>query len=336
VIVLDALDECKDNRTTSIILSSLSRHVDALLPLKILVTSRPEPNITTVFKWTELGLVTERLILHEVELSVVQNDINLFLTMNFRKIGLFYGLDNAWPAVEDINALASLSFGLFIFAATSLKFIQDQNYSDPRYQLAELLRNTTLTEASYPYHHLNQLYTQVLTKAFPNISSHLVGRLKMVLGTITLLQDPLPLLALEQLLNLKSGTVQETLLRLHSVIIVPDEEDRVIRLLHPSFFDFITNPTRCLNQNFVVNAVKQHTLLAHACLETMCGLKRDICEIKNHSILNHELDDLPARIAKHIPTHLQYAWSQAAGMVSQRSMHDGSWLTLAHQVCSNR
>jgi hypothetical protein len=71
VVVIDALDECKDSGTTSIILSSLSRHVDELSPLKFLVTSRPEHHITTAFRSRELIPATQRLILHEVELDVV-------------------------------------------------------------------------------------------------------------------------------------------------------------------------------------------------------------------------------------------------------------------------
>ena len=39
LIVIDALDECKDEGTTSIILSSLSCYVSEISPLKILVTS---------------------------------------------------------------------------------------------------------------------------------------------------------------------------------------------------------------------------------------------------------------------------------------------------------
>jgi hypothetical protein len=75
VIVLDALDECKDSGATSIILSALSRHVVGLLPLKILVTSRPEQNITMAFKSRPLGPAAQRLILHKIELGVVQHDI---------------------------------------------------------------------------------------------------------------------------------------------------------------------------------------------------------------------------------------------------------------------
>jgi len=43
VVVLDAIDECKDENATSLILSSLSRYIGLLEPLKFLVTSRLEP-----------------------------------------------------------------------------------------------------------------------------------------------------------------------------------------------------------------------------------------------------------------------------------------------------
>src|SRR6202035_1074754 len=128
------------------------------------------------------------------------------------------------------------------------------------------------------YHHLDQLYSQVLSFAFPNVSLKLSGRLKLILGSVALLRDPLSPIALERLLSLKLKTVRETLMHLHSVIIVPESEAGVVRLLHPSFFDFITNPIRCPNPAFVVNAAAQHTLLARACLEAMLqGLRQDIC-----------------------------------------------------------
>jgi hypothetical protein len=323
VVVLDALDECKESNATSTILSSLSLYVTELRPLKFLITSRPEIHINAAFKSRQLSLATQRLILHEVELGVVQDDIEHYLSSMLGRIGEHYGFGGIWPSTEDVRAVAQASFGLFIFAATSVKFIEDRNYCDPRGQLERLLRNTpTSAEASSPHHRLDQLYSQVLNLAFPDVSLKLSDRLKVVLGSICLLQDPLSSVALEQLLSLESFTVRQTLLYLHSVVIVPEDEAGIIRLLHPSFFDFITDPTRCLNPRFVVDATAQHTLLARACLEAMVrGLRRDICGIRNPSTLNTEVDDLPSRIASHIPPHLQYAcrrwaWHLANGMVS--------------------
>jgi hypothetical protein len=323
VVVLDALDECKDGGTTSIILSSLTRYVTELSPLKFIVTSRPENSITTAFKSKKLGPATERLILHEVELGVVQNDIEFYLSSKLAEIGLCHGLEETWPQAEDIHSLAVLSCGLFIFATTSVKFIGDRNYSDPDGQLESLLRNSpSAFEVSSPHYHLDQLYTQVLNHAFPDTSPALSSRLKTVLGSIVLLRDQLSSLALERLLDLKPHTVWKTLLHLHSVVIVPEDDVQVIRLLHPSFFDYITNPTRCVNSKFAVDSGSQHTLLARACLDVMKRLRRDICGIKDPSILNSEVEDLPTRIKTCIPPELQYAcrhwaWHISNGMVSE-------------------
>jgi hypothetical protein len=111
----------------------------------------------------------------------------------------------------------------------------------------------------------------------------------MVLGSIVHLQDPLSVIGLENLL--------------HSILIVPENDNHVIRLLHPSFPDFITNPERCSIPRYVVKLEEQHTLLAQASLVAMKGLHRDICQIKNHSLLNSEITDLPTRIAKYISLH---------------------------------
>ena len=319
VIILDALDECRDSGTTSIILSSLSRYVTELSPLKILVTSRPELNITTAFKSLTSS---QRLVLHEVELGVVQHDIEHYLTSKLSLIGESYGLANSWPAETDVRALARLSHGLFIFAATAVNFIQDRNDSSPRSQLADLLLNsaTVAERSSSPHHHLDRLYTQVLDHAFQEISPSLLRRIKIVLGTIIFLQDPLSPLALESLLHLNRNTVRETLAHLQSVIIVPENDAHIIRLLHPSFFDFLTDPARCKNAQFAMNAETQHTLLAHACLQAMRVLKRDICGIRNPFILNSEVNDLLSRITECIPPQVQYACRHWAWHLTNAAM----------------
>ena len=48
-------------------------------------------------------------------------------------------------------------------------------------------------EASSPFDVLDQLYSHVLGQAFPNIKPHIPWRLKTVLGSIVLLQDPITL-----------------------------------------------------------------------------------------------------------------------------------------------
>jgi len=124
VLVLDAVDECKDENATSIILSSLSRHIGMLTPLKFLVTSRPEPKITGGFRLASLRSATQCLNLHEVKLDVVEQDIENYLTVCLRDVQEQYQLDDDWPLTKDLHALARLASGLFIFAATAVNFIQ--------------------------------------------------------------------------------------------------------------------------------------------------------------------------------------------------------------------
>jgi hypothetical protein len=309
--VIDALDECKDEGTTSIILSSLSHHVSEISPLKILVTSRPEPSITSVFvsRSGRLNAASQCLVLHELELGVVGQDIKLYLSSGLQDIAERYGLDISWPSEEDIQALATLCFGLFIFAATSIKFIEDRNDSDPRGQLTRLLSGKELSTHTHssPHHHLYKLYMQVLTHAFPDITSQLSGRLKMILGSIVSLQEPLSPVSLENLLGLAPSLVRQTLVHLRSILILPDNDTELIRLHHPSFVDFITDSNRCRDVKFTVDSEKQHTLLAILCLKAMQSLKQDICGIKNPCVLNAEVDGLPSRITANILPHIQYA-----------------------------
>jgi hypothetical protein len=336
LVIFDALDECKDDHVTSIILSTLFHHITELSPVKFLITSRPEQNITNAFRsLTQLAPLARPLILHEIELCIVQQDIERYLTVSLSQIRDEYDLERSWPSASDIRALTVLSNGLFIFAATSVNFIQDRNYSSPPDQLASLLENAPTLAHSWasPHRRLDELYTQVLGHAFPHITAPLADRLKMVLGSIILLRDPLSSYSLEHLLNLRPTTVRQTLRHLHSVVTVPESDSQVIRLLHPSFFDFMTDPTRCRKAHFVVNPLTQQTVLACACLNTMMLLREDTCEIKNSCMLNSEVDDLPSRIAKYIPPHIQYACRHWVFHLTNACISD-VLLDLVRQFCS--
>ena len=197
-----------------------------------------------------------------------------------------------------------------------------------------------ILKISSPHFHLDRLYTQVLTHAFPNILPRLAGRLKLFLGTIVLLQDPLSPRDLERLLNmnvekinLSPSSVRSTLVHLHSVIIVPENDDQLIRLLHPSFFDFLTNRERCLNPKLVMDIDMQHTFLAHACLIAMKSLKRNMCKIDSPTTLNSKVDNLPARIKQYISPHIQYACQHWVSHLTNATISD-ILLDLLQQISS--
>jgi NACHT domain len=69
LVIIDALDECKDTNTTSIILSTLVMFPTGLAPLKLFVTSRPVSAVVQRFHNTGLMKDTNKLVLHSITLS---------------------------------------------------------------------------------------------------------------------------------------------------------------------------------------------------------------------------------------------------------------------------
>jgi hypothetical protein len=69
LIIIDALDECKDEEPTSSILSMLSRYVDEIPNIKFFITGRPEPQIRSGFHLEALCSITTVLKLHDEKKS---------------------------------------------------------------------------------------------------------------------------------------------------------------------------------------------------------------------------------------------------------------------------
>ena len=78
VIIIDALDECKDEESASAILSVLGQFVSQIPKTKIFVTGRPEPRIREGFRLPLLAQATDVFVLHDVESNRVNSDIRLF------------------------------------------------------------------------------------------------------------------------------------------------------------------------------------------------------------------------------------------------------------------
>ncbi|KAJ7610090.1 quinon protein alcohol dehydrogenase-like superfamily [Roridomyces roridus] len=303
VVVIDALDECKDPAPTSTILAALSQHVEALSPLKFIVTSRPEVHITRALSLEPLNLHTSPFHLHEVALEVVQQDIERYLAAKLSRIARV----DDWPTTDDVRTLAELSSGLFIFASTAVKFI-DSPDCDPREQLLRLIQNVGPQQPGSPTHRLDGLYTQVFKNAYPKLPEHILPHLRRAIGSIVLLQNPLPPFALAELLDLDLKQITPTLSRFQSVILFPTDPNRVIRLLHPSFFDFISSPNRCPIPELRVDVPTKNSVLAECCLKVMLkDLHRDMCEIGDPSLLNSEIPSLSGLIEAYIAPHVQYA-----------------------------
>jgi len=101
LIVIDALDECKDKEPASALLSVLSRHVHEISEVKFFITGRPEPPIREGFRLAPLRPITDVLKLHDVKRSSVDEDITLYLGIlltDIRKTRSDCDFPEEWPS----------------------------------------------------------------------------------------------------------------------------------------------------------------------------------------------------------------------------------------------
>jgi hypothetical protein len=315
VVVIDALNECSTRQYIPLLITRLIMDLrDMPVAIRIFVTSRSESDIEAAFQPHLYKGLTEPFILHDIETSIVQGDIEQFIRTRLSEVAAQRS-DMTWPLDGDVRSLAAKSDGLFIYAATAVKFIARNPFSH-RERLKSLLSGSP--EKSSKYALLDKLYLEVLNDAFrcsdeePEEFEELEAVFKWVrtvVGTIVLIWDTLDLRALGTLLRLSHHIIQTTLSHLHSVIAVSHGKEEVAPLIHPSFRDFITSRTRCADDRFLVSAPNHHSDLALACFLSMKRtlIREDICNIGDASKFNADVDDLASRISQYLPVEVQYA-----------------------------
>ena len=329
LVIIDALDECTDNEPASAILSVLSRYVDQVPQVKFFITGRPEPPIRNGFRLELLRPITEVLKLHNVERSSVDADVELFLETRLNDIAKTRSdcdVTESWPDPYDINILCKKSAGLFIYAATVIKFISSP-YGLPTERLALIisLPESTTHEGRSG---IDSLYTQVLVQAFRDAgpdAEEFGARFKLVVGTVLLVFRPLSKKTISELLK-KCGSpshISNALRFLHSLLLVPDSEADPIRAFHKSFPDFLTDPGRCKDDRFFVDPPALHLDILLSCLELMGErLKKNICNLDGRPLSN--VKDPPDRKEARIGGALDYVcrfWTKHLTKVPSESPH---------------
>ncbi|KAI9065760.1 WD40 repeat-like protein [Trametes sanguinea] len=313
VVVVDALDECKDETAESTFLQALSLYIKELAPLMFIITSRPVLNITRGFRFLEeLRRRTQELPLDEVPSLLTARDITAFLRKRFEDIGRrFASAGPNWVAEEELERVSQLAERMFIYAATVVSFVEAKNVAHPRQQLDVLLRsvhgrltNDRNDTPDAALEALYQLYDQEILLMIP-----LQARLRRVLGTIVLAEERISPVALSSLLGEDLGIVMDVINELRAVLSFSSDHT-TIRFIHLSFADFLVDSKHCKSPQFLITPNLQHTFLALQCLKLMQhSLKHDICEVgpEHAHLLNHEIPDLAERITTHVPDALQYA-----------------------------
>ncbi|QRW22638.1 peptidase C14 [Rhizoctonia solani] len=287
IVVIDALDECEDQESVGMILDLLlSPGYD--LPVRFLVSSRPESEIYDRMAARTDGSDDTPLVLHDLEAETVRADIKTYMLHELRSISL---TDYQWSAILDRCG------GLFIYASTVCRFIMQGHRSHTLHEAIQ-----TITDSpSIPVHGANpidRLYLTILTRAFEMTeqSKENVRRMKAVLETVICAVEPMTLDAIRPLRSVLN--------------VVKDRE--VVTTLHASFPDFMLSADR--SGGFHCDPAMRHAEIASACLRTIDRTMPNfnICCLPSSYLLDSEVDDLSERMRRSISPGLVYAsryWS---------------------------
>ncbi|KAF9645891.1 hypothetical protein BDM02DRAFT_3201102 [Thelephora ganbajun] len=311
VIVIDALDECKDEEPVSAILSVLAQFVSQIPKIKFFVTGRPESRIREGFRLPLLVGATDVFVLHEVESSRVNNDIRLFFERGFHELARRRQEPDGWPTKEQLDLLCERAAGLFVYAVATIKFVDHRN-NGPKGQLDRLLRSSessareggTELKANMT---LDSLYMSILQEAFSGDDPEDDHKTRYVLGAVALATNPLSPSAIATLSGFDAKDVLFRLSSVHSLLVLQDDIDEPVRSFHKSFLDFIVDGTRCTNKRFRVSPPSHHPQLLADCLKLMNHtLEKNMCNLPD-TVTNREVKDLDERTKRCLNPALQYA-----------------------------
>ncbi|CAE6437631.1 unnamed protein product [Rhizoctonia solani] len=297
VVVIDALDECEDSRSVGYLLEIISSQA-AGLPIRVLVSGRPEPQLQR-----NMGSTPSQLVLHELDRGIVSEDIKTYLQEELKS-------DSLALTESKLDALVERAGVLFIYAATVVRYIGADYFTlDPNQRLETVL-STLSAPTSALGCNIDPLYATIISSVLgnPNLEASDKAFIKTVLHTVICAQEPLPINALSVILQLgDANRVKAALQRLRSVVYISAGENGFVTTLHTSFSDYVLDPLR--SKEYACNAEAQHSMLATLCFSRIKRNKQrfNICQLESSYVFDEQIPGIEERINQAIPPDLVYA-----------------------------
>ncbi|KAL8959103.1 MAG: hypothetical protein Q9193_003975 [Seirophora villosa] len=307
-IVVDALDECGSDDDIRLLLQLFVEVKDlTTINLGVFVTSRPEIVIRLGFDKIP-DIIHKKLDLRDIPRHLVEHDILVLLKREFGRIKLDHKLPE-WPNEHDLQSLAQRSNCLFIYAVTVCRYIDNIDWN-PKERLSEILDSGHTGRGGTA--ELDSMYMQVLGSSLSDGRdkeeiSRLCDRFKRIVGSIVTLFDELSVSALAELLSVTDESVDAALNRLHSVLNIPVDKESPIRLIHPSFHDFLIDRRRCQDERFCADKPLMHGELFGKCMEAMTTtLKRNSCHLSTPGSPPQDVDkkSLDTQLPRYVQAQL--------------------------------
>ncbi|CAE6450725.1 unnamed protein product [Rhizoctonia solani] len=290
IVVIDGLGGSGDESVRVMLEVLLAR--SSGLPLKFIVSSRPEPGIQS-------DQISLRLTLHELDRDVVQADIKTYLQNSLELIQ---------PSEGEIAALVERAGVLFAFAGALVRYIQPEILkNDPRKRLASILEPSNVSGGKY-CQEIDELYTGVLRSALesPNFNELDKDYIRQVLYLVVSAPGTLDFDTIASLIMKDTNQVRAALRPFCSVLHV-SEDLRTVTTLHPSFSQYILDRSRSRQYHCDPRVYSQTVVLR--CFRIFEDLPHqfNICNLDSSYLPDEKVSDLESRVKNRISTDLFYA-----------------------------
>ncbi|KAJ3567096.1 hypothetical protein NP233_g6587 [Leucocoprinus birnbaumii] len=256
VVIIDGLDECRgvsEQREIIKIIAASARM--RTTPFRWLITSRPEepiirtmhsPSVSPIISCIELPVSRE-----------IDHEILIYLIDEFEKIREHNGLAETWPPEDTLALLVERADGLWIYASTITRFVNDDNSLGPEHQLRLVLEFTLnvsrVAGMGNPLAEMDVLYTLIMQQIPPTIRVTLQKIL--LIQSMDIVYYPRHIASS---LRLSVEQFRRCCAAVHSVMRLSDSakptlDEMRLQFYHASFLEFLTDPRR--SQDLCVHGV---------------------------------------------------------------------------------
>jgi hypothetical protein len=252
LVIIDAVDECANESDQRMILTLIGAQISERVPLRFLISSRPEPHIEETFDTSIMKGVTRALLSGKTFAS--NDDIKRYLEGELYRIFTERRILPVQSIADIVDRLVLKSSGQFIYAATVIKFVDDK-YDNPKERLNVILgthpkatSDTPLyvqlistclksTSDTSPYAQLDKLYTEILSqqKRFDFSVRYSVARI-LAFGQLDFTDN-----FASEFPWVSKETLKLKLRRMRSLLHISDSG---IKPYHLSLFDFFEDKKR--------------------------------------------------------------------------------------------
>lgn len=269
LIMIDGLDECKDEDTVSAILSAIVKFSPQIPKVKFLITSRPKRHIRKGFR----GLPQGPAIFDPCKRN--QDGVRKYLEKRIEEHLRFqpHWLRESkvrWLSPEKLDDLCKHAEGQILYANAMVEFMFNCGL-DPEDALSGLLTSPEKCVCAVEVGKrttIPSIYTTALLEDVGSCDHENSEKIRSVLGAVALATYPISPSTIATLLGLHVKTVHRYLESIQSLLIFQEDIEVPVEPVHKFFLTFLIDQKMCPDM-FYVSPATHHRALLIGCLKLM-------------------------------------------------------------------